>query len=156
MLINAFSLKGVTCWPTLLVLSPSGIPIHVFIGEGHTQFLNEYIQTAIAHFKGTCQYYLLPFCFDLLKMFCILYSHKKSIVQVYLYSVNLSFPSLIIFHQKIVLCLDAGTLTSNRLPRSIQSKIAGSNLRYPGKICLLKDSLGETVLFFLKLFSNKS
>eukprot|EP00088_Acartia_fossae_P035589 TRINITY_DN3669_c0_g1_i3.p1 TRINITY_DN3669_c0_g1~~TRINITY_DN3669_c0_g1_i3.p1 ORF type:complete len:691 (+),score=87.46 TRINITY_DN3669_c0_g1_i3:231-2303(+) len=78
---------GVTCWPTLLVLSPSGIPIHVFIGEGHSQFLNEYIHTAITHFK------------------------------------------------------DAGALTSNRLPRSIQSKITGSNLKYPGKICLLKDSL---------------
>lgn len=42
---------GVTCWPTLLLLSPSGAPIHVFIGEGHTAFLFEFVQTAIKYFK---------------------------------------------------------------------------------------------------------
>jgi len=42
---------GVTAWPTLLILSPSGVPIHVFIGEGHSDFLFEYISATIQYFK---------------------------------------------------------------------------------------------------------
>ena len=43
---------GVTCWPTLLVLSPMGTPIHVVMGEGHAPFLLEYLTTAMDFFKG--------------------------------------------------------------------------------------------------------
>lgn len=49
--LNMWNNLGVTCWPTLLILSPSGVPIHVFIGEGHSDFLFEYISTTIQYFK---------------------------------------------------------------------------------------------------------
>jgi len=78
---------GVTCWPTLLLLSPSGIPIHVFIGEGHSDFLFEYTSVALQYFK------------------------------------------------------ERGELSQSKLPRSLQSKVTGSSLKYPGKICILKKYL---------------
>ncbi len=43
---------GVTCWPTLLLLSPQGVPIHVAMGEGHAAFLTEYLHVAVDFFKG--------------------------------------------------------------------------------------------------------
>jgi uncharacterized protein (AIM24 family) len=43
---------GVTCWPTLLLLSPQGVPIHVTMGEGHQAFLTEYLHVAMQFFKG--------------------------------------------------------------------------------------------------------
>ena len=50
--IHSSRAEGVTCWPTLLVLSPAGVPIHVFIGEGHSAFLYEFINTSMQYFKG--------------------------------------------------------------------------------------------------------
>jgi len=42
---------GITCWPTLLVLAPSGTPIHIFMGEGHTEFIAEYLDIAVQYFR---------------------------------------------------------------------------------------------------------
>ena len=66
---------GVTCWPTLLVLSPTGVPIHVFIGEGHSAFLQEYVETALAYYRGL--QYLLTYL-----GLCIIYSSMLGILYV--------------------------------------------------------------------------
>ena len=43
---------GVTCWPTQLLLSPRGAPLHVAMGEGHDTFMQELVKVAIEHFGG--------------------------------------------------------------------------------------------------------
>ena len=43
---------GVTCWPTQLLLSPTGSPLHVAMGEGHAEFMEELVETAIDFYGG--------------------------------------------------------------------------------------------------------
>ncbi|XP_023336064.1 NHL repeat-containing protein 2 isoform X2 [Eurytemora carolleeae] len=98
---------GVTCWPTLLILSPTGVPIQVLMGEGHSGFLIEFLNTAIKYFKGT------------------------------------------------------GELVEGRIPRSINSKVGGFNLKYPGKITLHNQNLvvsdsGNNRILILNLESGCS
>ncbi|XP_071502157.1 NHL repeat-containing protein 2-like [Diadema antillarum] len=42
----------IQCWPTLMIISPSGEPIISIIGEGHRDILFETIELCSAHFKS--------------------------------------------------------------------------------------------------------
>ncbi|XP_017120883.1 NHL repeat-containing protein 2 isoform X2 [Drosophila elegans] len=42
---------GIRCWPSLLVLSPTGIPMLLLMGEGHANFLEEFVGAALSFFK---------------------------------------------------------------------------------------------------------
>ncbi|KAG0718614.1 NHL repeat-containing protein 2 [Chionoecetes opilio] len=42
---------AITCWPTLLLLGPSGEPLFVLVGEGHRDRLQLYVNTALKHFS---------------------------------------------------------------------------------------------------------
>ncbi|XP_052855097.1 NHL repeat-containing protein 2 isoform X2 [Drosophila gunungcola] len=42
---------GIRCWPSLLVLSPTGIPMLLLMGEGHAKFLEEFVGAALSFFK---------------------------------------------------------------------------------------------------------
>lgn len=44
---------GISCWPTLLVLGPSGEPLFVLVGEGHRERLQLYVDVAIKHFSDS-------------------------------------------------------------------------------------------------------
>lgn len=63
---------GITCWPSLIMLGPSGQPLAVFVGENHKDEILLYTKVAIAHFKSLNQisshglplkpaHHLLPF-----------------------------------------------------------------------------------------------
>ena len=43
---------GVTCWPTQLLLSPTGSPLHVAMGEGHAEWMEELVQTVLEYYGG--------------------------------------------------------------------------------------------------------
>ncbi|KAK3851847.1 hypothetical protein Pcinc_041527 [Petrolisthes cinctipes] len=42
---------GIACWPTLLILGPSGSPLFVLVGEGHRERLLLYVNTAVQYFS---------------------------------------------------------------------------------------------------------
>ena len=41
---------GVTCWPTQLLLSPTGSPLHVVMGEGHAEWMEELVEVVIEYY----------------------------------------------------------------------------------------------------------
>ncbi|XP_053958014.1 NHL repeat-containing protein 2 [Anastrepha ludens] len=43
---------GIRCWPSLLVLSPSGAPMLLLMGEGHGAFLQCFTEQALRHYKA--------------------------------------------------------------------------------------------------------
>ncbi len=43
---------GIACWPTLLVLDPSGAPVRMFVGEGHGFELLEFVDVLLERFSG--------------------------------------------------------------------------------------------------------
>ncbi|XP_014102667.2 NHL repeat-containing protein 2 [Bactrocera oleae] len=43
---------GIRCWPSLLVLSPSGAPMLLLMGEGHGTFLQSFTEQALHHYKA--------------------------------------------------------------------------------------------------------
>ncbi|XP_017052356.1 NHL repeat-containing protein 2 [Drosophila ficusphila] len=53
---------GIRCWPSLLVLSPTGKPILLLMGEGHGKFLKDFTGVALSFFsrQGTIDYSSLP------------------------------------------------------------------------------------------------
>ncbi|XP_070855201.1 NHL repeat-containing protein 2 [Drosophila suzukii] len=53
---------GIRCWPSLLVLSPTGTPILLLMGEGHGKFLQEFVGAALSFFsqQGNIDYCCLP------------------------------------------------------------------------------------------------
>ncbi|KAH8244706.1 hypothetical protein KR038_006533 [Drosophila bunnanda] len=44
-------LLGIRCWPSLMVLSPTGRPLLLLMGEGHGKFLEEFIRAALLFFQ---------------------------------------------------------------------------------------------------------
>uniref|UniRef100_A0A6P4E9E7 NHL repeat-containing protein 2 isoform X2 n=1 Tax=Drosophila rhopaloa TaxID=1041015 RepID=A0A6P4E9E7_DRORH len=42
---------GIRCWPSLLILSPTGIPMLLLMGEGHGKFLQEFVGAALSFFR---------------------------------------------------------------------------------------------------------
>ncbi|KAH8294576.1 hypothetical protein KR054_002021 [Drosophila jambulina] len=55
-------LLGIRCWPSLMVLSPTGRPLLLLMGEGHGKFLQEFIKMALLFFQrlGKINYGNLP------------------------------------------------------------------------------------------------
>lgn len=53
---------GVRCWPTLMVLAPSGAPLLMLMGEGHGLFLERFVEQALRFFaqKEELKYSSLP------------------------------------------------------------------------------------------------
>ncbi|XP_037816225.1 NHL repeat-containing protein 2 [Lucilia sericata] len=53
---------GIRCWPTLMVLSPSGAPLLMLMGEGHALFLERFTEQALRFFaqKEELKYFALP------------------------------------------------------------------------------------------------
>ena len=43
---------GVTCWPTLVILSPTGQLLHYITGEGHGEELQLFVDTAMEYYRG--------------------------------------------------------------------------------------------------------
>ena len=41
---------GVTCWPTQLLLSPTGSPLHVAMGEGHAEWMEELVEVVLQYY----------------------------------------------------------------------------------------------------------
>ncbi|XP_068139837.1 NHL repeat-containing protein 2 [Drosophila tropicalis] len=41
---------GIRCWPSILLLSPNGVPMLLLMGEGHGSFLQEFIEAALSFF----------------------------------------------------------------------------------------------------------
>ncbi|XP_017034540.2 NHL repeat-containing protein 2 [Drosophila kikkawai] len=46
-----WSRLGIRCWPSLMVLSPTGRPLLILMGEGHGKFLEEFIGAALLFFQ---------------------------------------------------------------------------------------------------------
>ncbi|KAH8252068.1 hypothetical protein KR032_003262 [Drosophila birchii] len=44
-------LLGIRCWPSLMVLSPTGRPLLLLMGEGHGKFLEEFVRAALTFFQ---------------------------------------------------------------------------------------------------------
>lgn len=42
---------NIQCWPTLLLVSPTGIPIYVVMGEGHYSEIELVVQTSLEYFR---------------------------------------------------------------------------------------------------------
>ncbi|XP_032582775.1 NHL repeat-containing protein 2 isoform X1 [Drosophila sechellia] len=42
---------GIRCWPSLLILSPSGVPMMLLMGEGHGKFLQDFFSSALSFFS---------------------------------------------------------------------------------------------------------
>lgn len=42
---------GVRCWPTLIVIAPSGAPLLMLMGEGHGVFLERFVEQALRFFS---------------------------------------------------------------------------------------------------------
>lgn len=55
---SMWSTLNIQCWPTLLLLSPTGIPIYVVMGEGHYEELELVVQTSLNFFSEKQQ--LMP------------------------------------------------------------------------------------------------
>lgn len=43
---------SIRCWPSLLVLSPSGLPMLLLMGEGHGEFLRDFVGVALPYFDS--------------------------------------------------------------------------------------------------------
>ncbi|KAH8400554.1 hypothetical protein KR222_006665, partial [Zaprionus bogoriensis] len=41
---------SIRCWPSLLVLGPDGVPICLLMGEGHGEFLQEFVGAALSYY----------------------------------------------------------------------------------------------------------
>lgn len=48
---SMWSQLNIQCWPTLLLLSPAGVPIYLVMGEGHYEELELVVSTALEYFK---------------------------------------------------------------------------------------------------------
>lgn len=48
---SMWTLLNIQCWPTLLLLSPAGIPIYLVMGEGHYDEIELVVSTAIEYFN---------------------------------------------------------------------------------------------------------
>lgn len=46
---------GIRCWPTLLVLNPESVPMLMLMGEGHGEFLQQFVHVALQHFGAKSQ-----------------------------------------------------------------------------------------------------
>ncbi|XP_042232801.1 NHL repeat-containing protein 2-like isoform X2 [Homarus americanus] len=44
---------GIACWPTLLILGPDASPLFVLVGEGHSDRLQLYVDTAVRYFSSS-------------------------------------------------------------------------------------------------------
>ncbi|XP_043663185.1 NHL repeat-containing protein 2 isoform X2 [Drosophila teissieri] len=42
---------GIRCWPSLLILSPTGVPMMLLMGEGHGKFLQEFVAASLSFFS---------------------------------------------------------------------------------------------------------
>ncbi|GBP97097.1 NHL repeat-containing protein 2 [Eumeta japonica] len=51
---------GIRCWPTLLILGPSNIPLFVLTGEGHREELTWFVGGALRHFGSKISKSSLP------------------------------------------------------------------------------------------------
>ncbi|KPU75339.1 uncharacterized protein Dana_GF16360, isoform G [Drosophila ananassae] len=53
---------SIRCWPTLIVLSPAGLPLLLLMGEGNGKFLENFISVALSFFgrQGKLEHYNLP------------------------------------------------------------------------------------------------
>uniref|UniRef100_A0A1A9WXD8 Thioredoxin-like_fold domain-containing protein n=1 Tax=Glossina brevipalpis TaxID=37001 RepID=A0A1A9WXD8_9MUSC len=53
---------GIKCWPTLLLLAPSGAPLLMLMGEGHGMFLEHFVGEALRFFnkRGELENFSLP------------------------------------------------------------------------------------------------
>lgn len=52
---SMWSQLNIQCWPTLLIMSPSGAPICVVMGEGHYEELELFVSTSIEYFQSSHQ-----------------------------------------------------------------------------------------------------
>jgi thiol-disulfide isomerase/thioredoxin len=43
---------GISCWPTLLIVSPEGRVLHQIIGEGHYMELESFVQVAVEYYES--------------------------------------------------------------------------------------------------------
>lgn len=48
--MHMWRMLGIRCWPTLIILSPTGDPILMIMGEGHIDFLQHFIEQALRFF----------------------------------------------------------------------------------------------------------
>lgn len=46
---------NIQCWPTLLLLSPKGVPVYLVMGEGHYEELELVVQTSLEFFRENQQ-----------------------------------------------------------------------------------------------------
>ncbi|XP_043265998.1 NHL repeat-containing protein 2 isoform X1 [Colletes gigas] len=46
---------GISCWPTIIMIGPSGEPLAVFVGEGHRKEMLLYANVALTYFKSLKQ-----------------------------------------------------------------------------------------------------
>ena len=49
--IELWERLGVTCWPTLVIISPQRQLLHCIIGEGHGEELQLFVDTAVQYYK---------------------------------------------------------------------------------------------------------
>ena len=63
--IELWERLGVTCWPTLVIISPNGQLLYYIIGEGHGAELQLFMDTAVGYYKDKGQLSLDPITFDL-------------------------------------------------------------------------------------------
>ncbi|XP_078053346.1 NHL repeat-containing protein 2 isoform X2 [Augochlora pura] len=54
-LLSMWQDLGISCWPTLLMIGPTGVPFAVFVGEGHRDELLAYATVALRYFKSLRQ-----------------------------------------------------------------------------------------------------
>lgn len=50
----------IQCWPTFVVVGPSGQYLYSFVGEGHKEHLLEFVDVALDYFKADIQSHDLP------------------------------------------------------------------------------------------------
>ncbi len=49
--IELWERLGVTCWPTLVIISPSRQLLHCIIGEGHADEFHLFMETAVGYYE---------------------------------------------------------------------------------------------------------
>ena len=63
--IELWERLGVTCWPTLVIISPNCQLLYYIIGEGHGAELQLFMDAAVQYYKNKGQLNLDPITFDL-------------------------------------------------------------------------------------------
>lgn len=63
--IELWERLGVTCWPTLVIISPDCQLLYYIIGEGHGVELELFMDAAVQYYKDKGQLSLEPITFDL-------------------------------------------------------------------------------------------